>query len=220
MRVRFGPFSVDTDTRQLARLGRPLHLSPKAFTLLVALISERPRVLAKHALQQAIWPDTFVIEANLSNLVGELRAVLGDARRRPCYIRTEHGFGYAFCATVEADESVPAEQPPTLLWLEWSGRRYPLSAGEQIIGRDPDADVQLDHATVSRRHARLLVSAAGAAIEDAGSKNGTFRGSERVTTSAVPLADGDLLHIGSLVVTFHGAPAVLSTVTDAGNRSR
>jgi len=39
-------------------------------------------------------------------------------------------------------------------------------------------------------------------LEDFGSKNGTFRGSERIT-SPIRLADGDAIHIGSLLVTFH-----------------
>jgi pSer/pThr/pTyr-binding forkhead associated (FHA) protein len=47
-----------------------------------------------------------------------------------------------------------------------------------------------------------VVTAEGTVLEDFGSKNGTFRGSERVT-SPVPLADGDAIRIGSLLVTFH-----------------
>ena len=71
-----------------------------------------------------------------------------------------------------------------------------------MVGRDPDVEVRLDASTVSRRHARLVVTAEGTVLEDFGSKNGTFRGSERVT-SPVQLADGDSIRIGSLLVTFH-----------------
>ena len=87
-------------------------------------------------------------------------------------------------------------------WLEWGTRRFPLSVGDHVIGRDPDVEVRLDASTVSRRHARLVVTAGGTVLEDFGSKNGTFRGSERVTLP-VQLADGDAIHIGSLLVTFH-----------------
>ena len=76
--------------------------------------------------------------------------------------------------------------------------------GEHVIGRDPDVEVRLDASTVSRRHARLVVTAEGTVLEDFGSKNGTFRGGERVT-SPVQLADGDAIRIGSLLVTFHCA---------------
>jgi pSer/pThr/pTyr-binding forkhead associated (FHA) protein len=77
-----------------------------------------------------------------------------------------------------------------------------LVLGEHVIGRDPDVDVRLDASTVSRRHARLVVTADAVTIEDFESKNGTFRGDTRVT-APVQLADGDAIHIGSLLVTFH-----------------
>ena len=71
--------------------------SPKAFELLGTLVMDRPKVLSKEVLQQRLWPETFVAEANLSNLVAEIREALGDRARTPLFIRTAHGFGYAFC---------------------------------------------------------------------------------------------------------------------------
>ena len=97
--------------------------------------------------------------------------------------------------------------------LAWDRRRFPLSVGEHVIGRDPDVEVRLDASTVSRRHARLVVTAEGTVLEDFGSKNGTFRGGERVT-APVRLADGDAIRVGSLLVTFH-ARALMSTDTQA-----
>ena len=82
MTIRFGPFTLDLDTRQLTQESREIHLSPKAFELLWTLALERPKVLSKAVLQQRLWPDTFVAEANLSNLVAEIREALGD-RARP-----------------------------------------------------------------------------------------------------------------------------------------
>ena len=202
MRIRFGPFVVDCDTRQLMQEGREIHLAPKAFELLVMLLSDRPKVLSKEVLQQRLWPETFVAEANLSNLVAEIRDALGDRARAPRFIRTAHGFGYAFSGEA-ISERRPDETPEgPRCWLEWGKRRIPLSPGENVVGRDPDVEVRLDASTVSRRHARLVVTAESTVLEDFGSKNGTFRGDERVT-SPVALADGDAIHIGSLLVTFH-----------------
>ena len=65
---------------------------------------------------------------------------------------------------------------------------------------------------MSRRHARLVVTAEGTVLEDFGSKNGTFRGSEPVTSS-IQLADGDAIRIGSLLLTFHMRALVMSTDT-------
>jgi DNA-binding winged helix-turn-helix (wHTH) protein len=203
VRIRFSPFTLDLDTRQLTRENCEIHLAPKAFELLAALVLDRPKVLSKAALQERLWPDTFVAEANLSNLVAEIREALEDRGRTPIWIRTAHGFGYAFrgeAITLPRVHETLSDQPRC--WLEWGRRRFPLSIGEHVIGRDPDVEVRLDASTVSRRHAKLVVTAEDTVLEDFGSKNGTRRGNERVT-SPVQLVDGDAIHIGSLLITFH-----------------
>jgi DNA-binding winged helix-turn-helix (wHTH) protein len=212
--ICFGPFALDRETRQLTRDGRDVHLTPKAFELLTALVLERPKVLSKAALQETLWPGTFVAEANLSNLVAEIREALGDEARAPRFIRTAHGFGYAFCGDAVAAPAArtPPEPQAPACWLEWNQQRFPLSIGEHVIGRDPDLAITLDGSTVSRRHARIVVTADAATLEDFGSKNGTFRGGERIA-SPVLLADGDAIHIGSLLVTFHMRTRAMSTET-------
>jgi len=203
VRILFGSFTLDRETRQLTREGREIHLAPKAFDLLMALATERPNIISKTELQQRLWPDTFVAEANLSNLVGEIREALDDRSHPPVWIRTAHGVGYAFCgrATTVAGAHQQSLDRPTC-WIEWGARRFPLSVGEYIIGRDPDVEISLDAPTVSRRHARVVVTPNGAVLEDFGSKNGTRRGADLVI-SPIQLADGDALHIGSLLITFH-----------------
>ena len=213
MKIRFEPFTLDLDTRQLLEGSREVHLAPKAFDLLAMLAVDRPKVLSKAVLQERLWPRTFVAEANLSNMVAELRAALGDRARAPRLIRTAHGVGYAFCAEAvnspRLRETIP-DRPSC--WLEWNRRRFPLSIGSHVIGRDPDVEIRLDASTVSRRHARLVVTAEAVVLEDAGSKNGTFRGGHRLT-SPVQLEDGDALRLGSLMLTFRVRAGVMSTDT-------
>ena len=216
MKIRFGPCVLDLDTRQLLRNGKEIHLTPKAYALLEILVSDRPKVVSKADLQQRLWPDTFVVEANLSALVAEIRTALGDRAQAPQFIRTVHGFGYAFCAEatlapIAPRPRAPGTQSPSC-WLEWGKRRFPLTHGEHVIGRDPDVDIKLDGSTVSRRHARLIVTSEGASLEDFGSKNGTFHDGSRVH-SPVRLADGDDIRIGSVLVTFHARGSQLSTET-------
>ncbi len=211
MRIRFDAFVVDGDTRQLLEDGREVRVSPKAYELLLALLGERPRVLSKDELQRRLWPDTFVAEANLSNLVAELRAALRDPPRAPRFIRTVHGFGYAFCGEAAAPAQAAGDSRPPC-WLEWGARRIPLVMGENVVGRDADVEVRLDATTVSRRHARLLVGSDQTMLEDFGSKNGTFKGDDRVS-NAVPLRDGDTIRIGSVVVIYHAGTAAASTET-------
>ena len=93
------------------------------------------------------------------------------------------------------------EHAPSQCWLEWGKRRFALCAGEHVVGRDPDVEVRLDASTVSRHHARLTVASDGVVLEDCGSKNGTFRGSDPVN-SRVRLVDGDQIRMGSVLVTF------------------
>jgi DNA-binding winged helix-turn-helix (wHTH) protein len=91
--TRFTDFTLDLDTRELRRGRTAIKLSPKAYQLLELLIAHRPRALSKRALQERLWPDTFVVEKNLVNLV---REALGDDPARPLFVRTVHRFGYAF----------------------------------------------------------------------------------------------------------------------------
>jgi len=200
--LRFGPFTLNTATRQLTGDAGVLHLSTKAFDLLAMLLQDRPAVLSKSDLQQRLWPDTFVAEANLSNLITEIRQALDDPSRTPRYIRTVHRIGYAFCGEATSARTSPAP----VCWIEWGTERFPLGAGEHVIGRDPDVSIRIDASTVSRRHARLLVKRDGVVLEDFGSKNGTFRGARRVD-APVALADGDHIRSGSQLITFHLSPS-------------
>jgi DNA-binding winged helix-turn-helix (wHTH) protein len=216
VRIRFGPFVLNLDTRQLFRDHEAVHLTPKAFELLTTLALERPKALAKSVLLERLWPQTYVAEANISNLVSEIRAALDESPRSAKWIRTAHGFGYAFCGEVTAfDESGWRTTDRPSCWLEWGTKRFPLSIGEHVVGRDPGVDVRLDAPTVSRRHARVVVTTDGILPEDFGSKNGTLRGTDRVT-SPVQLADGDAIHIGSLRLTFHVRTRATTTDTQPG----
>ena len=213
MRTRFGPFTLDPATRQLLEDGRAIHLSPKAFDVLQVLVEARPTVVPKADLHDRIWPGTFVVDANLSVLIGEIRRALADSAQTPRYVRTVHKVGYAFCG--EAVEAAAAPRPAVATasvgpigsasryWLVWNERTFVLSPGENLIGRNPECGIWVDAAGVSRRHARLRLDAeSGAAdIEDLGSMNGTFVNETRVE-STVALRDGDLVHVGSVPLTF------------------
>ena len=129
----------------------------------MTLVLERPNVLSKAVLQQRLWPDTFVAEANLSNLVAEIREALGDQARAPVFVRTVHGFGYAFCgdATTVRGRRRTGRGSDRRAGSSGAGGAFRCPLGEHVIGRDPDVDVRLDASTVSRRHARLVVTAEG-----------------------------------------------------------
>jgi Tol biopolymer transport system component/DNA-binding winged helix-turn-helix (wHTH) protein len=97
----FGDFRLDAAKRLLLnRDGKPLSLTPKAFETLLYLVERGGAVLDKDELMRAVWPDTFVEENNLNQLISALRRVLGDDRARHRYIMTVPGRGYCFVADV------------------------------------------------------------------------------------------------------------------------
>ena len=198
MQVTFGGYCLDLATRQLLHGKTEVRLSPKAFDLLHVLVDNRTRAVSKAELHDRLWPGTFVTDANLAVLVAELRSALHDRPDAPKFVRTVRGFGYAFCGQISGAVDVPASR--RTCWIVWSGREIALHDGDNIIGRDPGATVRLDLPSVSRRHARIVVSSKGAVVEDLGSKNGTFLRKDRIT-SAARLADLDELQVGSVRLT-------------------
>ena len=163
MKLSFGDCVFDSDARDVVRAGRPLAISPKAFALLELLIECRPRAASKADIRARLWPDTHVAEANLSNLVAELRAALHDSARKRV-IRTVSRFGYAFAAEARPARGKPAEAEASgvAYRLVWGRREIALDTGDNLIGRDRDAVVWIDHESVSRQHARIVVAADGA----------------------------------------------------------
>jgi DNA-binding winged helix-turn-helix (wHTH) protein len=209
--ARFSGYRLDGAARRLTRDGADVHLTPKAFDLLCLLVDAAPRVVPKAELHERLWPDSYVSEATLTGLVKELRRAL-DAAGPSSYIRTAHGVGYAFAADTGGNDSPSSDARH---WLLVSGRAIVLAAGENLIGRDPRAAVCLDYAGVSRRHARVVLDADGATLEDLGSKNGTRLGDAPVTT-AVALRDGDSIRVGPEVIVYRKSEEGATTETQLG----
>ena len=99
---------------------------------------------------------------------------------------------------------IPAAGAPAgrYLSLEHDGetKLIPLERPITRVGRGLVADVRLDDAHVSRRHAILAVRGDGARILDDRSYNGTFVNGRRVTVQY--LTDGDVLRFGRAVFRF------------------
>lgn len=205
MRLQFGPFTLDSGTRQLIRDDTEIRLSPKAFDVLCTLIEHRPKVVKKAELHARIWPRTFVVDTNLSILIAEIRRAVSDTPEQPRFIRTVHKVGYAFCGSATDLDDAPSNVPmqSTKCWLGSNARTFALSAGDNIIGRDPHCSVWLDASGVSRQHARIHIAGAGAdaSIDDLASTNGTFVGGSQVVARQ-RLKDGDVIQIGSVELMF------------------
>lgn len=107
---RFGPFALDPAERQLYRGSRRIALAPKAFDALLLLVRNPERLVRKDELMRALWPDTFVEEANLTNTIVTLRKVLGKTA-----IETVSKFGYRLVLPVTGEPGVDADVYATFL---------------------------------------------------------------------------------------------------------
>lgn len=86
-------------------------------------------------------------------------------------------------------QSLERSAPPIILALDWLGGQ-----GELLIGRHPECDIVLTHATVSRQHARLRFRDGSWILQDLGSTNGTTVNDAPVVRCQ--LLPGDHLLIG------------------------
>jgi DNA-binding winged helix-turn-helix (wHTH) protein len=213
MTYSFGDFTFDTESRELVRpSGDVVRLPPKTFDVLRLLIEARPRVVSKMELLERLWPGTHVVSASLFVIVGDIRAALGDSARNARFLRTHHGVGYSFTdEVVEFRAPVDAtgwEGPARVLQV--GNRQIALGVGRNLVGRDERAQVLLDHLSVSRRHAEIVVDGVVTTVRDLGSRNGTFVGGKRL--------DGDVCVNHRDTITF-GAVETTLLIDDRGEVS-
>jgi DNA-binding winged helix-turn-helix (wHTH) protein len=195
--LAFADCLLKPTSRQLLRNGTAVALEPKLYTLLEVLIERRPAVVTYNEIDELLWPKVYVARTSLTRLVSELRAVLGDSPGDGHIIRTVYKTGYAFAANVTSVGQPRAT--PTAFSVLWNGRLLPLVDGENIAGRGVECSLVIDASSVSRRHARFMICAEGATLEDLGSTNGTFVNDAPIT-SATALKDGDVVTLGKAAV--------------------
>lgn len=201
MAYRFGPFLYDSVSHGLTRDGAEIALTHKSRELLLLFLHNPGRLLKREEIVARVWPDVAVTDDALRFQVGELRKAFGAKGEN--LIRTIRREGYRWEAPVKAAadrpvrpadvEGLPRPEPRFRLVLE--SREVQLLEGENVIGRDPDAALWVDHASVSRRHARVVVAGGKATLEDLESKNGTLLNGKKIE-KRMALSDGDELRIG------------------------
>lgn len=107
-RYRFSGFELDPVEARLTRDGAPLELQPKVFEALTLLVTSGGRLVSKEELHAHLWPDTFVTEESLTQVMSKLRLALGDEPRNPRFVQTVLKRGYRFLPSVETIEAAPA----------------------------------------------------------------------------------------------------------------
>ena len=95
--IRFGDIIVDTAARAVSRRGVPCGLTPKAYELLLALISRQGAVAGRVELLTEVWGyGAFVMSRTVDSHIAELRRKLEEDAARPRHIVTVWKVGYRF----------------------------------------------------------------------------------------------------------------------------
>ncbi len=111
----FGPYVLTRAGRVLLRNGEPVSATPKVLATLLVLLRANGQALSKEDLLQAVWPDSFVEEGNLTQTISVLRKLLAPDYPDGSPIETIPRMGYRFCAPVEIAE----EPPQVFLPVSW-----------------------------------------------------------------------------------------------------
>ena len=124
----FGDYQLDTQRYELRRGDALCALERQGFNVLVYLVQQRDRVVAKDELLEQLWPNQAVSENTLTQRLRAVRRALGDSGREQRFIKTVHGRGYRFAVAVEerdAVEAAPALQEPPVAEPKAAGSPCP-----------------------------------------------------------------------------------------------
>ena len=123
MLYRFGLFELDESGRSLTLRGAAQKVQPRVFDLLVYLVRNAGRVIPKHELMDALWPDLNVTEASLQRAVSLARGVLaagGMENAIRSFVRHGYRFGIDDPGLGQdaptARQTTPSSRPHAL-WL-------------------------------------------------------------------------------------------------------
>ncbi len=94
--IEEGDFVIDSNAHAILVLGKPIHLTPKEFDLLLHLARNAGKVITHRALLTAVWGAQSAHQPEyLRVFIGQLRKKL-EAQTGKQYIETEPWVGYRF----------------------------------------------------------------------------------------------------------------------------
>ena len=92
--LEFGEFAFDPGAQRLSGDAGEIALPRRAMAVLQTLLEADGDLVERRALEQAVWGDTAVTDALLTEAVSLVRRALGDDPSRPRYVQTVHRRGY------------------------------------------------------------------------------------------------------------------------------
>ncbi|HVT39407.1 MAG TPA: winged helix-turn-helix domain-containing protein [Gemmatimonadaceae bacterium] len=147
---RFGDFTFDPDSGELAGIAGTTRLQPQVAALLAVLLEHAGAVVSRAALQARLWPETTVeFDDGLNFCVRQLRLALGDDASAPRYIETLPRRGYRFLPPLVTESPAPPFRARTrrrngaiataialaaiIALLGYNGLRRGRAAGDRIV---------------------------------------------------------------------------------------
>ncbi|MCV2874244.1 winged helix-turn-helix domain-containing protein [Defluviimonas sp. WL0050] len=103
MKYLFNNHVLDVGARNLLSAGRPIHVEPQVFDLIVYLIENRARVVDRDELIARIWKGRTVSDATIASRINAARQAVGDSGRRQAVIATLARQGFRFVAEVRRE---------------------------------------------------------------------------------------------------------------------
>jgi Tol biopolymer transport system component/DNA-binding winged helix-turn-helix (wHTH) protein len=136
----FDEFELDGWRFELRRKGRPLKLERIPLELLILLVEQDGKLVARQEIIERLWgKDVFVdTEHGINTAVRKIRSALGDDAERPRFVQTVPGKGYRFIATIGgngngADPAVVAKSSAVAEPLVPASKSLPLPNPEKHL---------------------------------------------------------------------------------------
>jgi DNA-binding winged helix-turn-helix (wHTH) protein len=233
---RFGEFELDLAAYALRRTRKPIKLEKIPMEVLILLVENAGALVGREHIRAALWgADVFVEhDSAINTAVRKVRHALDDDAEKPRFVETVVSKGYRFIAPVERSRDSPeqsrgieAASSPSHRWrgrfprycLTRGREEFVLGAGANLLGRDVNARVYVEHPSVSRRHASISIESDRAMLEDLKSRNGTFVDGRRVD-APTEIRHGAIIGMGPITLTFLVLSGAASTKSVSGSVAR
>jgi len=127
---RFDGYQLDPAARELWRDGRLLPMPRRVFDGLAYLIEHRDRAVGHDELIAALWGRVDVANAQVSQLIMQVRRAVGDDSNAQRSVRTISGFGYRWVVATTETMAADAEG------IERSTERAPIAPDPFVAASD------------------------------------------------------------------------------------
>ena len=124
--IRFGPFEVWPDTKELRKNGTRLKLPTQAIEILLILVRSPGRLATREELKQTLWPEASFgdFDHGLNVAVNRLREALRDSADNSRFVETIPRRGYRFIGEIRREPAAVAIPPSSIVplgnWRKWS----------------------------------------------------------------------------------------------------